>query len=162
MSRLVERWGKTGFAAATSLVWALPMAAWAGSVDLGPDPGPAPWVAFAAGLVLLLGWLVLLTRLGRVPVSDRPRRWDIARMSAAERGWNLVLALCAVGLIGWLNGAATVDWSLLRPGLAASRVGDLAFAAVLGLLLALFLAGAVFSWRRSAAEFRARAARLER
>ena len=36
MTRLVDRFGRTGFAALTSLMWALPMAAWAGSSDLSP------------------------------------------------------------------------------------------------------------------------------
>ena len=155
MNRLVDRWGRTGFAAASSLVWALPMAAWAGSVDL--QPGPGPWAAFALGVVLLLAWLVMLTRLGRVPVTRRARRWDLGEMSPAERGWNLALAVCAIGIIGWLNGAATVDWNLLGPGLGAGQAGAILFVAGLAVLLVLLVAGAISSWRRSAAAFADRA-----
>jgi len=140
----------------TSLVWALPMAAWAGSVDIGPSPGAGPWLAFAAGLVLLVAWLVMLTRLGRVPVAARPRRWDIQRMSPGERGWNLAWAVCVVGIIGWLNAAATVDWNLLAPAVRAGRGGAVLLALGLALLLLLLLMGALFGWRRSTASFRLR------
>src|SRR5436309_14332088 len=106
MSKLVDRWGRTKFAAVTSLAWALPMAAWAGSVDL--EPGPGPWVAFAVGLILLVVWVVMVSRLGRIPVTPRPRRLDLSAMSGGERRWNLVLAAFGIGLIAWLNAAATV------------------------------------------------------
>lgn len=154
MNQLVDRWGRTGFAAVTSLVWALPMAAWAGSVDL--QPGPGPWAAFALGAVLLVAWLVMLTRLGRVAVTRRARRWDIGEMTPAERGWNLALAVFAIGIIGWLNGAATVDWNLLGPGLRAGQSGPVMFLIALVLLLAALVGGAILSWRRSAAAFAAR------
>jgi hypothetical protein len=156
MSRLVDRYGRTGFALLSSLVWALPMAAWAGSVDL--VSGPGPWVAFAIGAVLLAGWLVMLTRLARIPVSSRPRRLDLAAMSAGERRWNLALALFGIGLIGWLNGAATVDWAILTRSLAAGRSGSLLLALGLALFLAAMVAGVAISWRRSSAAFRERAA----
>jgi hypothetical protein len=156
VSRLVDRYGRTGFALLSSLVWALPMAAWAGSVDL--VSGPGPWIAFAIGAVLLAGWLVMLTRLARIPVSSRPRRLDLAAMSARERRWNLALAVFGIGLIGWLNGAATVDWAILTPSLAAGRGGSLLLALGLALFLAAMVAGVVLSWRRSSAAFRERAA----
>src|SRR5258706_15978560 len=63
VNRLVERYGRTGFAALSSVIWALPMAAWAGSPDLSPlDKTADPWGAPAIGLVMLVVWLVLLTR----------------------------------------------------------------------------------------------------
>ena len=155
MTRLVKRWGRTQFAAVTSLIWALPLAAWAGSVDL--YPGPAPWAAFGLGLLLLVAWLLMLTRLRAIEVEHRPRRLDFSAMSAAERRWNAVFAVCAVCLIGWLNGAATVDWGILTPKLAAGRPGPVALFAGLLVFLVLALAGAIVSWRRSAAAFRARA-----
>lgn len=155
MARLVDRWGRTTFAAVTSLAWALPMAAWAGSVDL--QPGPGPWIAFGAGLVLLAGWLLLLSRLGRYPVTARPRRLDLRAMSPAERRWNLGLFVFATLLIGWLNGAATVDWSILTRSIAAGHAGAMALAAVLAVLLVAFAAGAVVSWRGARAAFRRRA-----
>ena len=120
--KLVDRLGRTGFAALTSLVWALPMAAWAGSVDLGPNPGPGPWIAFGLGLILLAGWLLMLIQLRRVPVTPRPHRLDLGSMSAAERRWNGALAVFGVALIGWLNGAATVDWSILGDRVGAGSV----------------------------------------
>lgn len=154
MAKLVWRWGRIGFAAASSLVWFVPMAVWAGSVDL--QPGIGPWIAFAAGAILLLGWLAMLARLGRYPVEARPRRLDVARMSAAEKCWNAVLFVSAAGVIGWLNGAATVDWSSLTPGLAAGRAGAILLGGGLTILLLVFAAGAVFSWQKAGAAFRSR------
>lgn len=157
MARLVDRWGRTGFALVASLAWALPMAAWAGSVDL--QPGPGPWMAFGLGLVLLAAWLVMVGRLRRFPVSARPRRYDLAAMSGAERRWNLALAGFGTGLIGWLNGAATVDWSILLPGLRAGRPEALLLATGLGIFLAAMVGGVAVSWRRADAAFRERRAR---
>jgi hypothetical protein len=154
MARLVDRWGRTGFALASSLVWALPMAAWAGSVDL--EPGPGPWVAFVVGLVLLIAWLVMLSRLGRISVTARPRRFDLAAMSGAERRWNLALAAFGTGLIGWLNAAATVDWGILTPSLQAGRTGSLLLAAGLALFLLAMVAGVAYSWQRGGAAYRVR------
>jgi hypothetical protein len=154
MAKLVERWGRTKFALVTSLVWALPMSAWAGSVDL--EPGPGPWVAFGIGLVLLVAWLLLLSRLGRYPVSPRARRLDFAAMSSDERRWNAGFFVFLVGIIGWLNGAATVDWGILTPAVAAGRPQALALAAGLAILLLLFVAGAMVGWRKASAAFRRR------
>jgi len=157
VERLVERWGRTGFALASSLVWALPMAAWAGSVDL--SPGPGPWIAFGAGLVLLAAWLVcLLSWLGRIPVSPRPRRFDLGAMSGPERLWNALLAGFGIVLIGWLNGAATVDWGILIASLRAGRAGSVWLAIGLATLLAIAALGTALSWRRATDAFRARAA----
>ena len=112
MTRLVDRFGRTGFAALSSLIWALPMAAWAGSSDLSPiDKTAYPWIALAIGLVMLVVWIVLLTRLGAVPVAARQRRLDFHQMSPAERRWGLGLAAFITGLIAWLNAAATVEMS---------------------------------------------------
>jgi hypothetical protein len=157
MARLVDRWGRTKFAAVTSLVWALPMAAWAGSVDL-PPYGPGPWIAFGVGLVLLVAWLVLVSRLGGYPVTPRPRRLDFRAMSPDERRWNLGLFVFATLLIGWLNGAATVDWSILTSSIAAGHSGSIGLAVVLAALLVVFVAGVVMTWRGARAAFRQRAA----
>ena len=111
IGRLVDRFGRTGFAALSSLIWALPMAAWAGSADLSPiDKTAYPWIALTIGLVMLVLWLFLLSRLGRVTVVPRQRRFDLQQMSRSEKRWTLALAAFATGLIAWLNGAATVDW----------------------------------------------------
>ena len=144
MSGLVQRWGRTGFALAASVIWLLPMAAWAGSVDL--VGGVRPWVAFGIGVVMLAAWVVLVAWSRRVPVADRPRRFDVGAMNGSERRWLLGCVGCGLVAIGWLNGAATVDWSLLHWSGAAA-----AFVAALLLVLAAALAGAVYSWRRASA-----------
>ncbi len=159
MSRLVDRFGRTGFAALTSVAWALPMAAWAGSVDLTPiDRTAYPWVAFGIGVVMLVVWLAIVARLPGLPVSQRPHRLDLGQMSAREKRWMLALVVFSIGGIGWLNAAATVDWTPLLNGLAAGRPGAIALAAALGAFLAAMLGGAWWSWRRQAAAFAARAA----
>jgi hypothetical protein len=154
MTKLVDRWGRTGFALASSLIWALPMAAWAGSVDL--EPGPGPWVAFAIGLILLVVWVVMVSRLGRIPVSARPRRLDLSAMSGAERRWNLILAAFGIGLIAWLNAAATVDWGILGPSLQAGSPGSVLLVIGLFLFLVAMVAGVAYGWRRATAAYRER------
>lgn len=159
MSRLVDRFGRTGFAALTSVTWALPMAAWAGSVDLTPiDRTAYPWIAFGVGVVMLVAWLAVVGRLRTVPVSPRPHRLDLAQMSAFEKRWMLALAAFTIGAIGWLNAAATVDWAPLLNGVAAGRPGAIAFAVALGAFLAAMVVGAWWSWRKQAAAFAARVA----
>jgi len=158
ISRLVERFGRTGFAALSSLIWALPMAAWAGSADLTPiDKTAYPWVALSIGLVMLAVWIILLTRLGRSPVTSRPHRLDIGRMSPAERRWTLALAAFATGLIAWLNGAATVDWTPLATAIRSGKPGPIGFAIALFVFLAAMIGGIAVSWRKSTAAFHQRA-----
>jgi hypothetical protein len=159
MQGLVDRFGRTGFALLASLIWALPMAAWAGSADLSPiDKTSYPWIALSIGLVMLAVWLVLLTRLGRIPVSPRQHRLDLGRMSSDEKRWSLALAAFVTGLIAWLNGAATVDWGPLGSAIGAGRVGPTLFAVALATFLIAMLAGIWFSWRRATAAFRRRSA----
>src|SRR3989442_10847255 len=130
MNRLVDRFGRTGFAALSSLLWALPMAAWAGSADLSPiDKTAYPWIALTIGIVMLVLWLVLLSRLGRVPVSERQRRFDLKQMSRGERRWTLALAAFATGLIAWLNGAPAVGRAPLA-GPNPARQGGTPVAAI--------------------------------
>jgi len=154
--RLRERWGQFGFGLASSLIWALPMAAWAGSVDL--VPGPGPWIAFWIGAALFVVWIVLLVRLGKVPVSLRHRRYDVRAMSPSERRWNVALAVFTIGLIAWLNGAATVDWGILTPSLEAGVPGAGALTIGLATFLVVMVAGIAFSWRRADAAYRRRTA----
>ena len=156
VAALVERWGRTGFALASSLIWALPMAAWAGSVDL--IPGPGPWIAFWIGAALLVVWIVLLVRLGSLPVSQRQRRFDVRGMSPSERRWNASLAVFGIGLIAFGNGAATVDWGILAPSLEAGRLGSMALAVGLATFLLVMLFGVALSWRRSDAAYQRRKA----
>src|SRR5205823_7813203 len=99
LTTIVDRYGRTRFAALSSLIWALPMAAWAGSADLSPiDKTAYPWIALAIGLVMLVVWLVLLSRLGRVKVAPRQRRFELNQMSRSEKRWILALAAFATGL----------------------------------------------------------------
>jgi hypothetical protein len=161
MSGLVDRFGRTGFAALSSLIWAVPMAAWAGSADLTPiDKTAYPWIALSIGLVMLAVWLVLLTRLGRIPVSTRQHRLDLGRMSSGEKRWSLALLAFVTGLIAWLNGAATVDWGPLGSAIGAGKVGPTIFAVALAAFLVAMLAGIWFSWRKATAAFRHRSANL--
>jgi hypothetical protein len=154
MNRWVDRLGRTGFAAVTSLIWALPMAAWAGSADLSPiDKTAYPWIALSIGVVMFVVWIVLLTRLGRIPVAPRQRRLDIAQMSAPEKRWTLALVAFGAGLIAWLNGAATVDWAPLTSAVGSGKLGPILFATGLAAFLIVMLGGMLISWRRSRAAF---------
>ena len=160
MNQMVERFGRTGFAALSSLIWALPMAAWAGSADLSPiDKTPYPWIALSIGLVMLVVWLVLLSRLRRIPVSSRERRFDIAQMSRSERVWILAAAAFGTGLIAWLNAAATVDWAPLGAAVGSGKPGPTVFAAALAVFLIAMIVGIWVSWRKAAVAFRERITR---
>jgi len=161
MNRLVDRFGRTGFAALASLIWALPLAAWAGSADLSPvDQTAYPWVALAVGLSMLAVWLVLLTRLRTITVTTRQRRFDLGQMSTAEKRWTLATIAFATGLIAWLNAAATVDWAPLTSAIANGKAGPTLLAAGIATFLAAMLAGVAFSWTRASAAYRKRLASL--
>lgn len=158
MNRLVDRFGKTGFAAITSLIWALPMAAWAGSADLSPiDRTATPSIALGIGVVMLVIWLVLVASLGRVRVSPRQRRFDITQMSPSEKRWTLAAAAFATGLIAWLNAAATVDWGPLGSAIGAGKVGPIVLAVGLALYVVVMAAGIWFSWRKETEAYHRRA-----
>jgi hypothetical protein len=155
---LVERFGRTGFALLASLIWAFPMAAWAGSFDLSPaDKTQFPRIALAVGFVMLVVWLVLLTRLRHAPESTRDRRLDFRRMTAGERRWTVGLAAFSTGLVGWLSFATTVDWSPVPGAVGSGKPGAIAFAAALVAFPCVMLAGIAASWRRSTSAFHARA-----
>jgi hypothetical protein len=157
MSRMVDRFGRSGFAALSSLIWALPMAAWAGSADLSPvDKTAYPWIALGIGLVMLVVWFVLLSRLGGIPVSSRQRRFDLGQMSRPERIWTLAAAAFATGLIAWLNAAATVDWGPLGSAVGSGKPGPTVFALVLAIVLIAMVTGIIWSWRKAGTAYRAR------
>jgi hypothetical protein len=157
MSRLVDRFGRTGFAAISSLIWALPMAAWAGSSDLSPvDRTATPTIALTIGVVMLVVWLGLVASLGRFQVSARPRRFDIGQMSPSEKRWTLGCAAFATGLIAWLNAAATVDWGPLGSAIGAGEVGPIVLAIGLALFALAMVAGIVLTWRQETEAFRRR------
>lgn len=157
MNRLVDRFGRTGFAALSSVIWALPMAAWAGSADLSPiDKTATPTIALTIGFVMLAVWLVLLTQLGRVDVTPKQRRFDLAQMSMSEKRWTLGAIAFGCGLIAWLNGAATVDWGPLGSAIGAGQVGPIVFALALAALLAAMIAGVWYSASREGRAYRAR------
>jgi hypothetical protein len=159
MNRLVDRFGRTGFAALTSLIWALPMAAWAGSADLSPiDQTAYPWIALAIGLVMLVVWIALLSRLGKVAITPRQRRFDLRQMSRSEKRWTLAAIAFFTGLIAWLNGAATVDWGPLGTALAAGKIGPALLGAALAVFLVAMVVGLALSWRKETAAWRKRTA----
>jgi hypothetical protein len=149
MNRLVDRFGKTGFAAITSLIWALPMAAWAGSADLSPiDRTATPSIALGIGVVMLVVWLGLIASLGRIRIPPRQRRFDIKQMSPSEKRWTLACAAFATGLIAWLNAAATVDWGPLGSAIGAGKVGPILLAAALAIYVFVMAAGIWISWHK--------------
>jgi hypothetical protein len=150
VNALVERYGRTGFAALSSVIWFVPMAAWAGSSDLSPiDKTAYPWIALAIGLVMLVVWIVLLTRLRAIPVSKRQRRFDLAQMTKQEKRWTLITAAFITGLIAWLNAAATVDWAPLGNAISAGKSGPIGFAAALAAFALVMVVGIVLSARRA-------------
>jgi ABC-type anion transport system duplicated permease subunit len=159
MNTLVERYGRTGAAAITSAIWFLPMAAWAGSSDLSPiDQTAYPKIALAIGILMLIVWLALLTRIAKAPLSKRTRRLDLAQMSTQEKRWTLALIAFGAGLVAWLNAAATVDWSPLGPALASGKLGPILFAGALAILLVALLAGIMVSWRKATLAYQTRKA----
>ncbi len=159
INRLVDRFGRTGFAALSSVIWALPMAAWAGSADLSPiDHTATPTIAFVIGLVMLVVWLVLVASLGRIHVTPRQRRFDIGQMSTSEKRWTLACAAFATGLIAWLNAAATVDWGPLGSAIGAGQVGPIVLAVVLALFAIGMVAGIALTWGKESQAFRRRLA----
>lgn len=149
MKHLVDRFGRTGFAALTSAIWLLPMAAWAGSADLSPiDKTATPSIALAIGVLMLAVWLVLVASLRRFPVSPRQRRFDLAQMSPSEKRWTLACIAFGLGLIAWLNGAATVDWGPLASAVGAGKAGPILLAVGLAIFVIGMAAGIWFSWRK--------------
>jgi hypothetical protein len=159
MKHLVDRFGRTGFAALTSLIWLLPMAAWAGSADLSPiDKTATPRIAFTIGVVMLAVWLVLVASLRRFPVTPRQRRFDLAQMSPSEKRWTLACIAFGLGLIAWLNGAATVDWAPLGSAIGAGEVGPILLAVGLAAFVIGMAAGIWFSWRKATDAYRRRTA----
>lgn len=157
MKGLVERFGRTGFAAISSVIWLLPMAAWAGSADLSPvDKTATPTIAFGVGVVMLVVWLVLVASLGRFRVSQRQRRFDLTQMSPSEKRWTLACIAFALGLVAWLNGAATVDWRPLGSAIGGGKVGPILLAVGLAIFLVAMVAGVWFTWRKESAAYQRR------
>jgi uncharacterized membrane protein len=157
MKGLVDRFGRTGFAALTSVIWLLPMAAWAGSADLSPiDKTATPAIALTIGVLMLAVWLVLVASLRRFPVTPRQRRFDLAQMSPSEKRWTLACIAFALGLIAWLNGAATVDWGPLGSAIGAGKIGPILLAIALTVFLIAMAAGIWFSWRKEREAYRRR------
>ena len=157
MKSLVDRYGRSGFAAITSVIWLLPMAAWAGSADLSPiDRTATPSIAFAIGVVMLIVWLVLIASLRRFPMSPRQRRFDLAQMSPSEKRWTLGCIAFALGVVAWLNAAATVDWGPLGSAIGAGKVGPILLAAALAIFLIAMVVGVWYTWRREAVAYRRR------
>jgi len=157
VNRLVEQYGRTGFAALSAAIWFFPMAAWAGSFDLSPmDKTPFPWIALAIGLVMLVVWLVILSRINRIPVTPRPHRFDLGQMSTGEKRWMLGWFAFVCGLIAELNGAATVDWGPMGTALAAGEAGPILLAIGLVVFGLVMVAGIWYTWRRASRAYAVR------
>jgi len=157
MNKLVDRYGRTGVAAITSVIWLLPFAAWAGTADLSPvDRTSTPTIAFTIGVVMLVLWLAIVFSLGRFQVTQRQRRFDIAQMSPSEKRWTLGCFAFALGLIAWLNAAATVDWSPLGSAIGAGAIGPILLAIALAVFVIAMVAGIVWTWRHETEAFRRR------
>ena len=140
MNKFVDRYGRTGVAAITSIVWLLPFAAWAGAADLSPiDRSATPTIAFTIGVVMLALWLVLVASLGRFQVTPRQRRFDIGQMSPSEKRWTLGVFAFALGLVAWLNAAATVDWGILSSAIGAGEIGPILLAIALAIFVIVVL-----------------------
>jgi hypothetical protein len=135
------------------------MAAWAGSADLSPiDTTAYPWIALSVGLVMLVVWLIMLTRLRNIAVSPGQRRFDLSQMSTPEKRWTLATIAFGTGLIAWLNAAATVDWTPLTSAVAGGKVGPALFATAVTVFLVAMVAGIVTCWRKASAAFQERLA----
>ncbi len=157
MNKIVDRYGRTGVAAITSIVWLLPFAAWAGAADLSPiDRTATPTIAFTIGVVMLGLWLVLVASLGRFQVTPRQRRFDIGQMSPSEKRWTLGVFAFALGLVAWLNAAATVDWGILTSAIGAGEIGPILLAIALAIFVIAMVAGIVWTWRKETVAFRRR------
>jgi hypothetical protein len=161
MTALVDRFGRTGFAALSSIIWALPMAAWAGSFDLSPiDKTSYPGTALATGIVMFVLWLGIVAWATRVKVTQRPHRFALKQMSPHEKRWSLVTFVFLCGVIAWLNGAATVDWTPLISAMALGKPGPIALTIALVVFLLAMVAGIVWGWRKETDAYRSRLASL--
>lgn len=158
MRNLVDRFGRTGFALLASLVWAIPLAAWAGSADLSPiDQTAYPKVALAIGLVMLVVWVFIVIRIRAVKeVAPKQHRFEISQMTRQEKRWTLAAAAFATLAIAWLNAAATVDWAPLTVAVQQGKPGPTVLAGALGVFLIAVVTGAALSWRKAAAAYRDR------
>jgi uncharacterized membrane protein YjgN (DUF898 family) len=157
VNKLVDRYGRTGVAAIASIIWLLPFAAWAGAADLSPiDRTATPTIAFTIGVVMLVLWLMLVVSLGRFQVTARQRRFDIAQMSPSEKRWTLGCFAFALGLVAWLNAAATVDWGPLGSAIRAGEIGPILLTVALAIFVIAMVAGIVWTWREETEAFRRR------
>jgi hypothetical protein len=78
-------------------------------------------------------------------------------MSPSEKRWTLACIAFALGLIAWLNGAATVDWGPLGSAIGAGKVGPTLLAVALAIFVIVMVAGVWFSWRQETHAYRRRA-----
>jgi uncharacterized membrane protein YjgN (DUF898 family) len=157
VNKLVDRYGRTGVAAIASIIWLLPFAAWAGAADLSPiDRTATPTIAFTIGVVMLVLWLMLVVSLGRFQVTARQRRFDIAQMSPSEKRWTLGCFAFALGLVAWLNAAATVDWGPLGSAIRAGEIGPILLTVALAIFVIAMVAGIVWTWRKETDAFHRR------
>lgn len=154
---LVARFGPTPVAAMASLIFLLPLAAWAGAVDLVPSP--AVWATGAIGVVLIVPWVLVARRAysAQAALPAGRHRFEWRQMGRSERRWAAGFAAAAIGVVGWLNAAATVDLNALGPGLEAGRAGTFVLVAAALLLLSGLVVLAIWCWRGNGRAFRLRA-----
>lgn len=155
LRQVVDRWGHFRFGLTTAVIWALPLAAWAGGADLS-GTGDAPWIALRIGLVALAAWVVLVAWASRIHVQRRPRRLDVHAMTRTERLSWLLFAGAATVVVGWLNAAATVDWTLLARPLREGRSTAWGFVAAAAAVLVAALTAALGSWLAARREWLSR------
>jgi hypothetical protein len=105
---------------------------------------------------MLALWLVLVASLGRFQVTPRQRRFDIGQMSPSEKRWTLGVFAFALGLIAWLNAAATVDWGPLGSAIGAGEIGPILLTVALAIFVIAMVAGIVWTWRHETEAFRRR------
>jgi hypothetical protein len=105
---------------------------------------------------MLALWLVLVASLGRFQVTPRQRRFDIGQMSPSEKRWTLGVFAFALGLIAWLNAAATVDWGPLGSAIGAGEIGPILLTIALAIFVIAMVAGIVWTWRHETEAFRRR------
>jgi len=103
-----------------------------------------------AGLALFFGRTYIgkaLTACASNPYAARLAGINVTRMG---------LIAFALGLIAWLNGAATVDWGPLGSAIGAGKVGPILLAVALAIFAIGMVAGVWFSWRRETHAYRRR------
>jgi len=150
---LVARYGAGGFAAIAAGLWGVPLCFFAGGVEFDAR---AFWGLYV-GIAMFPIWVLLVVRarrheaeLVRLEGGRRRRRFEVAQMSLAEKIWALGCLVAVLGIIGWLNAAATVDLGGLAPGITSGNGRILGFVEIAVIALIVMIVAAVYCWTRNA------------